>query len=105
MRRERGQAGIETLVALPILLLVVLAGAEAAAWAASTVLAGSAAGAGARAVARGDPAGPASLGELPGPFRRIARVSVEGGVVRVVLRIPSLIPGAPSLDASASARP
>jgi hypothetical protein len=105
MWRERGQAGIETLVALPVLLLIMLAGAEAVAWAASSVLAGSAAGAGARALARGEPAAPSARAELPAPFRRIARVSVEDGVVRVVLRIPSLLPGAPSLAASASAGP
>jgi hypothetical protein len=102
---ERGQAGIETLLALPVLLLVVLAGGEAATWAASSVLAGSAAGAGLRAQSRGEPAAPAALAELPGPFRRLARVSVEDGVVRVVLRVPSLIPGGPALEAGATARP
>jgi hypothetical protein len=105
VQRERGQAGIETLLALPALLLVVLAGGEAATWAASSVLAGSAAGAGVRALSRGEPAGAASLADLPGPFRRLARVSVEDGAVRVVLRVPSLIPGGPALDATATARP
>jgi hypothetical protein len=105
MRRERGQAGIETLLAMPVLLLVVLAGGEAAAWAASSVLAGSAAGAGARALARGEPAAPASLTELPRPFRRLAQVSVVDGAVRVVVRVPSLIPGTPALDAAATAPP
>jgi hypothetical protein len=105
MTYERGQAGIETLLALPVLLLVALAGAEAASWAASAVLAGSAAGAGARALARGEPAGGAARAELPGPFGRRARVTVEEGVVRVVLRVPSLVPGVPALDASARAGP
>jgi hypothetical protein len=105
MRRERGQAGIETLLALPVLLLMVLAGAETATWAASSVLAGNAAGAGARALARGDPAAPASLAELPRPIRRLARVSIVDGTVHVVVRVPSLIPGTPALDAAATARP
>jgi hypothetical protein len=30
---------------------------------------------------------------------------VEDGVVRVVLRVPSLVPGVPAFDASAQARP
>jgi Flp pilus assembly protein TadG len=103
MRREQGQAGIETLLALPVLLLVALAGAETATWAASSVLVGSAAGAGARALARGDPVDAAVRRELPGPFRGLARVTVEQGVVRVVLQVPMLVPGAPGLDASAEA--
>jgi hypothetical protein len=103
--RERGQAGIETLIALPVLLLVLLAGGQAVAWAASSVLAGTAAGAGARALARGEPAEPAARGELPGPFGRVAQVSVETGAVRVVLRLPSLVPGVPAFDVSARAGP
>ena len=105
MLYERGQAGVETLLALPVLLLVVLAGAEAAAWGANAVLAGTAAGAGARALARGEPAERAARAELPGPFRRRARVTVQSGVVRVTLRVPSLVPGVPTFDASAQARP
>ena len=67
MSSERGQAGIETLLALPVLMLVALAGAESATWAVSAVLAGNAAGAGARALARGEPVEPSARAELPGP--------------------------------------
>jgi hypothetical protein len=105
VERERGQAGIETLIALPVLLLVVLAGGQAVAWAASSVLAGTAAGAGARALARAEPAGPAVRAELPGPFGRAAHISVETGVVHVVLHVPSLVPGVPAFDVSAKAGP
>ena len=105
MERERGQAGIETLIALPVLLLVVLAGGQAVTWAASSVLAGTAAAAGARALARAEPAGPAARSELPGPFGRVAHISVETGVVHVVLRVPSLVPGVPAFDVSAKAGP
>jgi hypothetical protein len=105
MGRERGQAGIETLVALPLLLLVVLAGAQAAAWAAATVYGATAAGAGARALARGAPAGPAARAELPGPLRRRARVTTAGGEVRVVIRLPSLLPGVPALEVGERAAP
>ena len=105
MDREQGQAGIETLIALPLLLLVLLAGGQAVAWAASSVLAGTAAAAGARALARGEPAEVAARSELPGPFGRVAHVSVESGVVHVVLRLPSLVPGIRAFDVSASAAP
>jgi hypothetical protein len=105
MRCEQGQAGIETLLVLPLLLLVGLAGAEAVAWSASAALAGTAAGAGARALARGEPVDAAARGELPGPFRDRARVTVEDGVVRVLLHVPSLVPGVPGFEASARAAP
>jgi hypothetical protein len=32
-------------------------------------------------------------------------VTVQSGVVRVTLRVPSLVPGVPTFDASAQARP
>jgi hypothetical protein len=105
MRRERGQAGIETLIALPLVLVIVLASAQAAAWAACSVLAGTAASAGARALVRGSPAGVAARRELPGPFRRQAAVTTVGGVVRVVLRVPSLVPGLPARHVTARAGP
>jgi hypothetical protein len=105
VERERGQAGIETLIALPVLLLVALAGAQAVVWAASALLAGSAASAGARALARGEPVQPAVRRELPGPLRHLARVGADGGVVRVVIRVPSLVPGLPRFEVSARARP
>lgn len=105
MRGERGQAGIETVVALPLLLLALLAAAEAAAWAGASVLASTAAGAGARALARGEPPEAAARRELPGPFRGLARVASEQGVVRVSIRMPSLVPGVPGLSVIATARP
>jgi hypothetical protein len=105
MRREHGQAGIETLVALPLVLVIMLAGAQAVAWAACSVLADTAASAGARALVRGSPVDVAARGELPGPFRRQAAVTTVGGVVRVVLRVPSLVPGLPVRHVTARARP
>jgi hypothetical protein len=101
--REQGQAGIETLIALPVLLLVVLAGAQAATWAASSVLASLSASAGARALVRGEPVDSAARAELPGPLGRRARVSAADGVVRVVIRVPSLVPGVPALSVTGRA--
>jgi hypothetical protein len=103
MRCERGQAGVETLLVLPLLLLATLAGTEAATWVASDVLVGDAAGAGARALARGDPAAAAARAELPAPLREHAHVTIARGVVTVVIRIPSLVPAGPSFAATASA--
>ena len=103
MARERGQAGIETLIALPVLLLIVLAGAQAGLWAASSVLASLSASAGARALVRGAPVDAAARAELPAPFGRGATVSATGGVVRVVIRVPSLVPGMPGLRVTGSA--
>jgi Flp pilus assembly protein TadG len=103
--RERGQAGIETLIALPVLLLVVLAGAQAAMWAASSVLASLSASAGARALVRGETVDAAARAELPGPFARDARVSDVDGTVRVVIRVPSLVPGVPALRVTGRAEP
>jgi hypothetical protein len=103
--RERGQAGIETLIALPVLLLVVLAGAQAATWAASSVLASLSASAGARALVRGQPIDAAARAELPGRLGRDARVSAVDGTVRVVIRVPSLVPGVPALHVAGSAVP
>jgi hypothetical protein len=105
MEHERGQAGVETLIALPVLMLVALVGAQAVVWALGALLAGSAASAGARALARGDPAIPAARAELPAPLRRFTDVVGSPGVVRVVVRVPSLVPWLPTFEVSASARP
>jgi hypothetical protein len=105
MRRERGQAGVETLVALPLLVLIVLAAVQASAWVATSVLAGLAADAAVRAQSRGEPALPAARAELPGPARRLLRLTSDAGTVHVVLRVPVLLPGLPGLHVSAQAAP
>lgn len=105
MEHERGQAGVETLIALPVLVLVALVGAQAVVWALGALLAGSAASAGARALARGDPPAPAVRAELPAPLRQFTHVVAAPGVVRVVVRVPSLVPGLPTFEVTARARP
>ena len=72
-RRERGQAAVELLGALPLVLAVAIAAAQLLA------LAG---GGDARAAARD---------ALPGWSRGRARFSVDGGEVRVRLRPPTLV--------------
>jgi hypothetical protein len=89
---ERGQASVELVGMVPLLLAVALAAAQLLAIGYSSVLAGNAAEAAALALAGGgDPQG-AARGALPGWSPERLRVSVEGGDVRVRLRPPVLLP-------------
>ena len=104
MRGERGQATLELLGLLPVLLTVALAGAQLLAVGYSSVLAGNAAEAGALALAGGGDPRAGARAALPGWSRAHARVSVTGGQVRVRLRPPTLLrPLAERLEVSASA--
>lgn len=86
---ERGQALVEVVAALPALLVVGLVLMQLLAVGYSAVLAGSAAEAGALALANGGDAPAAVKHALPGWSRGRARVEVSGGTVRVRLRPPS----------------
>lgn len=90
-RGEGGQATLELLGLLPVLLLVALAGAQLLAVGYSSVLAGNAAEAGALSLAGGGDAPAAAHAALPAWSRTHARVSVSGGQVRVRLRPPTLL--------------
>ena len=91
MRNERGQASVELLGALPVLLLLGLAVAQLLAVGYSAVLAGNAAEAGALALAaRADPEESARHA-LPGWSRARASVGVAGDRVTVRLLPPSLV--------------
>jgi len=92
MDRQRGQASIEAIGAIP---LVMLAGAIAlqlllAGYA--LTLADGAAEAGALALSAGRPARAAIEDSLPAWAARRADVAVHGGEVTVRLRPPSLLP-------------
>jgi hypothetical protein len=93
MAAERGQAGVELVALLPCLLLLVAALAQACLFALCAVAAERAASAGARAVARGAPAGAAVRAVLPGVLARAARVRVGAdGSVAVTLAVPRVLP-------------
>ena len=93
MAAERGQAGIEMVALLPCLVLVVALLAQACLFALCAVAAERAASAGARAVARGAPAGEAVRAVLPGPLARTVRVRVGAdGAVEVSLAVPRVLP-------------
>jgi hypothetical protein len=93
--RERGQASVELLAVVPVLLSVALAGAQLLAVGYSSVLAGNAAEAGALALAGGrvptQDVEAAARAALPGWSRAHASVSVTGGHVKVTLRPPTLL--------------
>ena len=102
--RQSGQATVEAVALLPLLLMVALAAAQLLAAGYSGVLAGNAAEAAALAIAGGGDPRAAARRALPGWSRAHARVSVSGGEVRVSLRPPALLrPLAGVLDVSARA--
>ena len=83
---EGGQASIELLAALPVLIALAFASFQLLAVGYSSVLAGAAAEAGALALASGVDARDGVRESLPGWSRADARVSVSGGTVSVQLR-------------------
>jgi hypothetical protein len=88
-RSERGQASVELLGGLPALLLAALVAFQLLAVGYASVLAGSAAEAGALAMAAGTDPKAGARESLPGWSRARARVSTGRGRVRVSLRPPS----------------
>ncbi|MFL5901178.1 MAG: hypothetical protein ACJ75S_08275 [Solirubrobacterales bacterium] len=108
MGREGGQATVEAVAAV---LLLVLAGSIALQLLVTgyaLTLADGAAEAGALALAAGRPARGAVHEALPGWARDDIEVSVRGGKVTVQLRPPSLLPvvgEALAVDSSTFARP
>jgi len=86
---ERGQALVEVVGGLPAMLVIALVLLQLLATGYSAVLAGSAAEAGALALAGGGDAETAVRRSLPGWSRARARVEVSGGTVRVRMRPPS----------------
>lgn len=82
---ERGQATVELVAALPVLLLAALIALQLLAVGFATTLADGAAEAGALARASGGSAVEASRGALPGWAEDDIEVSVRGGTVTVRL--------------------
>ena len=90
-RGERGQAALELLALLPLLLAVALAATQLLAVGYASVLAGNAAEAAALALAGGGDPRAAAHDALPGWSRARARLSITGGHVHVRLRPPTLL--------------
>ena len=89
LRREQGQATVELLGAIPVVIVVGLVVLQLLAVGYAAVLAGNAAEAGALALAGGRDASAGARASLPGWSRARAEVSVRGGRVSVRLRPPS----------------
>ena len=89
MRREHGQASLELVAGIPVLLLAGLVALQLLAAAYTVHLADNSAEAGALAVAAGRAAEPAARAALPGWARHRVRTSVDGGRVAVELRPPT----------------
>lgn len=88
---ESGQATVEAIAMLPVLLAVAMAAAQLLAVGYASVLAGNAAEAGALALAGGTDPRTAVRSALPGWSRANAHVGVERGEIRVNLRPPTLL--------------
>jgi pilus assembly protein CpaE len=88
---ERGQASVELLGALPVLLVLGVFLFQALAVGYAAILAGNAAEAGAIARAGGGDAEDAARDALPGWGRAGMEVAVRGGSVRVTVEPPSPI--------------
>ena len=89
--REQGQASVELLGVLPLLVALALAVLQLLSVGYASVLAGNAAEAGALALAAGGDARAGAREALPGWSRAHAEVSVAGGRVGVRLRPPALL--------------
>ena len=87
----RGQATVETIALVPLVLIVGLGLMQLLAVGYASVLAGSAAEAGALALAGGTDPRAAALRALPGWSEANARIAVEGGRVEIRLRPPSML--------------
>lgn len=92
MSREDGQATVELLAAIPVLLLAGLLALQLLAAGYALTLADAAAEAGALALAAGRPARSAVSEALPGWADDDSEVMVHGGEVTVRLRPPSPFP-------------
>lgn len=87
--RERGQATVELLGSIPLVIALGLVLLQLLAVGYAAVLAGNAAEAGALALAGGGDARAGARAALPGWSRSRVSVSVRGGEVSVRLRPPS----------------
>jgi hypothetical protein len=88
-----GQAAVELIAVLPLLVAVALGALQALAAGLAVELAGHAAHSGAVAIAEGRDGGSAARAALPGWARSRLRVDVRGTRVQVRVTPPSLLPG------------
>ncbi len=102
MQQERGQASVETVALIPVLVLLTFATWQAAIVGWALVSAQSAARAAARAALAGSAPRPAALAALPAGMRRGVSTRIASGRVTVRVHVPAVLPGF-AFDVSASA--
>jgi hypothetical protein len=100
--RQGGQVAVELVAVTPLLLVVVLALAQAGVAGYALWVAGDAARAGARAAHVGGDAEDAARSALPSWLERGAEV-VIAGPVEVRLEAPAVLPGVPAIPVAAAA--
>ena len=108
MGRQAGQATVELLASLPLLVLAGLVALQLLVTGYTLTLADGAAEAGALALAAGRPAKEAAVEALPGWMEEGIEIEVRGGEVKVGLQPPSPVPGLArhlSVTSTAFARP
>jgi hypothetical protein len=93
--RQSGQASVEMVALLPLVILLGALLWQAVVAGQAVWLSGAAARAAARAAAVGADAGHAARGALPARLEQGLRVqtAADGGAVRVVVQIPSVLTG------------
>ena len=104
---QRGQASVELVAALPVVLLLAGVAWQFALAGHAALMAAHAARAGARADLVGERAGDAARSVLPARMEKGLRVERKAGAVQVRVRVPALLPGwrlPVSVGASASLR-
>lgn len=99
---ERGQASVELIAAVPVLMLSALVCLQLLVAGYALTLADGAAEAGALALASGAPADDAARSALPGWARASVEVSSRRGAVSVRLQPPTVVPGLGDLLAVSS---
>jgi Flp pilus assembly protein TadG len=92
IRWTRGQATVELIAVLPVLVIALLATVEGVLGAWAALAATDAATIGVRAGAIGGDAGRTARAALPAALRRGSTVRVADGRVRVSVRVPPLVP-------------
>ena len=100
-RSDHGQAALELVVVVPLLLILLAALAQLAVAGYALWTAGDAARAGARAAEVGGDAEAAALSALPGWLERRAQVD-PAGPVEVTVDAPAVLPGVPAISVSAA---
>jgi hypothetical protein len=100
-RNDHGQAAVELVVVVPLLLILLAALGQLAVAGYALWTAGDAARAGARAAEVGGDAEAAALSALPDWLERRAKVDAVGPV-EVTVDAPALLPGVPAIPISAA---